>query len=37
LALIPGLMIFLTVLAFNIPGDLLRDRLDPTLLEREGD
>jgi nickel transport system permease protein len=31
LALIPGGMIFLTVLAMNIPGDLLRDRLDPSL------
>ncbi|MDR3160769.1 MAG: nickel ABC transporter permease subunit NikC, partial [Spirochaetaceae bacterium] len=28
LAVIPGLMIFLTVLAFNIPGDYLRDKLD---------
>lgn len=35
LAIIPGAMIFLTVLAFNIPGDLLRDKLDPTLVERE--
>ena len=32
LAIIPGMMIFLTVLAFNIPGDILRDRLDPALL-----
>ncbi len=35
LALIPGVMIFLTVLAFNIPGDILRDRLDPTLADAE--
>ena len=35
LAIIPGVMIFLTVLAFNIPGDILRDKLDPTLVERE--
>lgn len=33
LAIIPGFMIFLTVLAFNIPGDYLRDKLDPTLVE----
>ena len=32
LAVIPGGMIFLTVLAFNIPSDILRDRLDPALL-----
>ena len=31
LAIIPGVMIFLTVLSFNIPGDLLRDKLDPSL------
>ena len=31
LAIIPGIMIFLTVLSFNIPGDLLRDKLDPSL------
>jgi nickel transport system permease protein len=31
LAVIPGVMIFLTVLAFNIPGDILRDMLDPAL------
>ena len=31
LAIIPGVMIFLTVLSFNIPGDLLRDKLDPNL------
>ena len=35
LAIIPGVMIFLTVLAFNIPGDILRDKLDPTLVDRE--
>lgn len=29
--LYPGLMIFLTVMAFNIPGDALRDALDPTI------
>ena len=33
LAIIPGVMIFLTVLAFNIPGDVLRDKLDPALLD----
>jgi nickel transport system permease protein len=33
LAIIPGFMIFLTVLAFNIPGDILRDRLDPSLAD----
>lgn len=39
LIILPGLMIFLTVLAFNIPSDYLRDRLDPSLtkeLETEG-
>jgi nickel transport system permease protein len=36
LAVIPGLMIFLTVLAFNIPGDYLRDKLDPALVQEEG-
>jgi nickel transport system permease protein len=36
LALIPGVMIFLTVLAFNIPGDYLRDKLDPALAQEEG-
>ena len=35
LAIIPGLMIFLTVLAFNIPGDYLRDKLDPSLVEED--
>jgi nickel transport system permease protein len=29
---LPGLMILVSVLAFNIPGDALRDSLDPTLL-----
>ncbi len=32
----PGLMIFLTVLACNIPGDYLRDRLDPALARLGG-
>jgi len=32
----PGLMIMLTVLAFNIPGEYLRDRIDPALA-REGE
>jgi nickel transport system permease protein len=36
LAVIPGMMIFLTVLAFNIPGDYLRDKLDPALVQDEG-
>jgi nickel transport system permease protein len=31
LLLWPGLMIFLTVMAFNLLGDNLRDRLDPSL------
>lgn len=31
LLLWPGLMIFVTVMAFNLLGDGLRDRLDPTL------
>lgn len=35
LAIIPGAMIFLTVLAFNIPGDILRDKLDPTLVDNQ--
>ncbi|WP_300672242.1 nickel ABC transporter permease subunit NikC [Desulfoluna sp.] len=33
LILYPGLMIFIGVLAFNIPGDMIRDSLDPTLVE----
>jgi len=28
----PGLMLFVTVMAFNRIGDALRDRLDPTLV-----
>jgi nickel transport system permease protein len=36
LAVIPGMMIFLTVLSFNIPGDYLRDKLDPALIQNEG-
>jgi nickel transport system permease protein len=31
LILYPGLMIFLTVMAFNIPGDAVRDALDPSI------
>lgn len=31
LLLWPGMMIFVTVMAFNLLGDALRDRLDPTL------
>lgn len=31
LIMYPGLMIFLAVLAFNIPGDALRDSLDPAI------
>jgi nickel transport system permease protein len=31
LMLYPGLMIFLTVMACNIPGDHLRDALDPVV------
>jgi peptide/nickel transport system permease protein len=33
----PGLLIFLTVCAFNLAGDLLRDVLDPAQLTRRGD
>ncbi|MDR0621929.1 MAG: nickel ABC transporter permease subunit NikC [Deltaproteobacteria bacterium] len=33
LAIIPGAMIFLTVLALNVPGDILRDKLDPSIAE----
>lgn len=36
LIMYPGIMIFLAVLAFNIPGDILRDSLDPAILT-EGD
>ncbi|GHU42402.1 nickel ABC transporter permease subunit NikC [Spirochaetia bacterium] len=35
LAIIPGMAIFLTVLAFNIPSDYLRDKLDPALVDRD--
>ena len=35
LIMYPGLMIFLAVLAFNIPGDTLRDSLDPTIRGEE--
>jgi nickel transport system permease protein len=31
LIMYPGVMIFLAVMAFNIPGDLLRDSLDPAI------
>ncbi|MCU0594522.1 MAG: nickel ABC transporter permease subunit NikC [Desulfobacterota bacterium] len=31
LILYPGIMIFLTVMAFNIPSDALRDMLDPSI------
>ncbi len=31
LIMYPGVMILLAVLAFNIPGDVLRDSLDPTI------
>lgn len=34
LAFIPGLVILLTVLAFNIPGEWLRDRLDPAIRKK---
>lgn len=33
LILYPGLMIFIGVLAFNIPGDMIRDSLDPSLVD----
>ncbi len=33
LVVLPGLMILLTVLSCNIPGDYLRDRLDPALAD----
>lgn len=36
LIILPGLMIFLTVLACNIPGDYLRDKLDPSLTKEGG-
>ncbi len=31
LIMYPGIMIFLAVLAFNIPGDVIRDSLDPSI------
>jgi nickel transport system permease protein len=31
LIMFPGIMIFLAVLAFNIPGDAIRDSLDPSV------
>lgn len=34
LVLVPGLLIFLTVLSFNLVGDGLRDALDPRMTER---
>jgi len=34
LLLLPGLMIFFSVMVFNLLGDALRDRLDPTLETR---
>jgi peptide/nickel transport system permease protein len=37
LTVFPGLLIFLTVVAFNLAGDLLRDVLDPAQLTRRGD
>ncbi|WP_320171042.1 nickel ABC transporter permease subunit NikC [Maridesulfovibrio sp.] len=37
LIMIPGAMIFITVMAFNLLGDTLRDRLDPELsIQEEG-
>ncbi|MGX9962943.1 ABC transporter permease [Roseomonas sp. F4] len=37
LTIFPGLLIFLTVVAFNLAGDLLRDVMDPAQLTRRGD
>jgi len=37
LTVFPGLLIFLTVCAFNLVGDKLRDLLDPAQLTRRGD
>jgi peptide/nickel transport system permease protein len=37
LTVFPGLLIFLTVCAFNLAGDLLRDLLDPAQLTRRAD
>jgi peptide/nickel transport system permease protein len=34
LVFIPGLLIFFTVLSFNLVGDGLRDALDPYMTER---
>jgi ABC-type dipeptide/oligopeptide/nickel transport system permease subunit len=34
LVIIPGVLIFLTVLSFNLVGDGLRDALDPYMTER---
>jgi peptide/nickel transport system permease protein len=34
LAVVPGVMIFLTVLCYNWFGDGLRDAIDPTLGDR---
>ena len=36
LILFPGLMIFLSVMAFNVLGDALRDHLDPHLVQEHG-
>jgi peptide/nickel transport system permease protein len=37
LTIFPGLLIFLTVAAFNLAGDLLRDALDPAQITRRAD
>lgn len=37
LTFFPGLLIFLTVVAFNLAGDLLRDVMDPMQITRRGD
>lgn len=37
LTVFPGLLIFLTVCAFNLAGDLLRDLLDPAQITGRGD
>ncbi len=37
LTVFPGLLIFVTVVAFNLAGDLLRDVLDPAQITRHGD
>jgi ABC-type dipeptide/oligopeptide/nickel transport system permease subunit len=34
LVIVPGALIFLTVLSFNLVGDGLRDALDPHMTER---